>query len=107
MHANVSSRPACTILLWNRPWLPARLAAEEGITLHNGLFDTTVSQRGERTMIQGDRALARIKCSHLYHIKVFHLGNLFYCFFFFFPFEEDESLNQALLGARHRINGAV
>lgn len=34
------------MLLWKGPWLPERLAGEEGVTLHNGVFDTAVSQPG-------------------------------------------------------------
>lgn len=63
-----------------------------------------VSQPGKRTAVQGNGALARISRDRLCYIKLFHLGNLFIAIFFF---KEDESLNQAPLGARYRINGAV
>lgn len=107
MHTSESAHPAFTTLLWNGPELPERLATEQGITSCNGVCDTAVSQPGKRAAIQGNGALTRISGGHLYCIKLFHLGNLFIATFFFKKKEEDESLNQAPLGARYRINGAV
>jgi len=43
-------------VLWKRPELLDGLAVEKGITLHNDLFDTNVSQHGRRTRIQRDTA---------------------------------------------------